>query len=416
MKKFLATVLVVISWVWLQADNISERIRLNGFLSQGYIYTTDNDLIPNSGKNGSFEFSEMGLTFSVDVSERLSIGVQFLSRDYGSVGNFDVKLDWAFADYNFSDAFGIRFGKIKTPIGFFNTIRDIDSLRPLALLPQAVYDEHMRPVFTAHNGIDIYGNLDLGEIGLLDYVIFCGTVNHPSAQDAPYILQIQQTINSQLNPNGLNLADIRFDNELFYGGRLILDLEKIGFRIGGTYVYHNARMSATLQNIVPGLGLYPFNTLPVTGHMELSNCFFLSAELRVGNLHLVSEYMELLPELRLALFTPEEQVFDDDTMQGWYAMGSFMFGDRLTLTAVYERFLGKKNDPKGTGALEDGNPAFFGWRHDLTAGIRYDISFNWTLKLEYHIIDGLSKSYLFSDPDDYQQKWNMLIAKFSFNF
>lgn len=416
MKKTLITALVLILSGAILADNISERIRLNGFLSQGYIYTTDNDLIPNSGENGSFEFSEVGLTFSADVSDQLSIGVQFLSRDYGSVGNFDVKLDWAFADYHFSDAFGIRFGKIKTPIGFFNTIRDIDSLRPTALLPQAVYDEHMRPVFTAHSGFDLYGSLDLGELGLLDYVVFFGTVNHPPPQDAPYLLQISQTINSQLNPNGLNLSGIKFENELFYGGRLILDVEKIGFRLGGTYVYHNAEMFATVENTIPWLGVYPFASLDATGHMELTNTFFLSAELRIGNLHLVSEYMEMLPELRLALLTPTEQIYDDDTMQGWYVMGSYMFGDRLTLTGIYEHFLGKKNDPDGTGALEDGNPAYFGWRHDLTMALRYDLSFNWTLKLEYHIIDGLSKSYLFSDPDDFQQKWNMFIAKFSFNF
>jgi hypothetical protein len=416
MKKLLTCIIWMSCILYLPADNISPKIRLNGFLSQGFVYTTDNDLIPNSGKYGSFDFSELGLTFSMDISENLTMGLQLLSRDYGNVGNFDIKLDWAFADYNFSDAFGIRFGRIKTPIGFYNDIRDIDSLRPLALLPQSVYDEHMRPVFVAHNGIDLYGLLDLGMAGSLDYVFFYGTIYHPTPKEGPYILQIQQTFNNKMNKIGLNLSEISLESEIFCGGRIIWDIEDIGLKLGGTYIYHNAKLKTRLDNMTPWAQTYPFISIKPSGHMELLNCFFLSGELKLGNLTITSEYMELLPELRMKMFGAEEEVMDDDTMQGFYVMLSYMFGDRLTLTALYDQFYGQKGDKEGKMAVESGNPNFFGWRKDLTLGLRYDISFNWMIKFEYHLIDGLSKSFLFSDPDDYKQKWNMFIAKFSFNF
>ncbi|HLP58585.1 MAG TPA: hypothetical protein VK186_07145, partial [Candidatus Deferrimicrobium sp.] len=48
-------------------ESISDRIQLNGFLSQGYVYTTKNDFIPQSSKNGSFEFNEAALSITADV-------------------------------------------------------------------------------------------------------------------------------------------------------------------------------------------------------------------------------------------------------------------------------------------------------------------------------------------------------------
>jgi len=111
MKKVLMpTVILVLFSVWLPAENISEKIRLNGFLSQGYIYTSDNDFIPGTSKNGSFEMSEFGLTFSVDLTDQLRFGLQFLARDFGPIGDHQIELDWGFAEYRPARFFAIRAG------------------------------------------------------------------------------------------------------------------------------------------------------------------------------------------------------------------------------------------------------------------------------------------------------------------
>jgi hypothetical protein len=398
--------------IW--AENISDKIRLNGFLSQGFIYTTDNTFIPNSEKNGSFEISELGLAFSVDITDKLHFGVQFLARDMGPVGNYDVKLDWGFADYSFADAFGLRFGRIKTPIGLYNETRDIDALRAMALLPQGVYDELMRPVFVAYNGIALYGLLDMGGVGSLDYHLFYGTLQHPN--DAPYILQIKDAINLVINKMGLNLSDMTMESELFYGGRVIWNTPLKGLRLAGTYIYHNAKIQSNLNNIMPWADIHPFLTLPATGHMELTNCFFLSGELAVGDLTLTGEYMELLPYITMNMFG-EETVMGDETMQGWYVMLSYMLGDQWTFTALYDVFYEKKGDTKGDNAVFEGNPRIVGWQKDLAFGIRLDVNFNWTIKMEWHFMDGLAKSFAYSDlTGEPKQYWNMFITKVSFNF
>ena len=44
-----------------------------------------------------------------------------------TLGNYDVKLDWFYLDYHFSDAFGIRAGRTKLPFGLYNEFADVDA-------------------------------------------------------------------------------------------------------------------------------------------------------------------------------------------------------------------------------------------------------------------------------------------------
>jgi len=390
----------------LTGESVSERIRINGFLSQAYVYSSHNDFIPNSSKNGSFEMSEFGLTFSVDITEKLRFGCQFLARDFGPIGNHNVKLDWGFADYKFSNFLGIKAGKIKTPLGLYNEFRDTDALIPMAILPQSIYDESMRPVFIAYNGIGLYGNLDTGSVGDFDYHLFTGTINHPD--DAPYINQIQAAVNQGMAELGMSIGQVTMDTELFYGGKIVWNTPLSGLRLGGTYVLTKSVYNSTLYHPLAG-------ALPISGKMEINKTFFLFGELALGNLTLTSEYMELPVNIYLNLFE-EDMLLSDEVMQGWYVMAAYTIGDKLTLTALYDRFYADKGDHQGLGAMKMGYPDYFGWQKDLAFGLRFDVNFNWTLKLEWHNFDGLAKSYVFVDLFNTERKWNMLVAKASFNF
>jgi hypothetical protein len=383
-------------------ESISERIQLNGFLSQGYVYSTHNDFIPQSSKNGSFEMNEFALTISADVSKKLRLGFQLLARDLGRIGNHEIKLDWGFADYRVSNAFGIKVGKIKTPFGFYNT----DALFPMAVLPQSIYDESMRSVFIAYNGAGLYGNLDTG-VGNLNYHLFFGGVNHPV--DSPYMIQIGTAINAGLSEFGLSIDPIVMDTQMFYGGRVIWKTPLPGLRLGSSYVYLKTKFNSMMD--IPGA-----NPERVYGYMKVKHGFFLMGEWSIGNFTLTSEYMELPVEISLDLFG-EHMILSDETMQGWYIMGSYLFGDKVTLYTYYDRFYADKGDTTGQSSIRLGNPAYFAWQKDLTMGLRFDISFNWTVKGEFHIIDGLSKSYVFNDDlTNTMQKWNLIAVKLSYNF
>ncbi len=390
----------------LRCENISDKIQFNGFLSQGYIYSTGNDFIPNSSKNGSFEMSEFGATFSVDLSDKLHLGFQIFARDFGPIENHNIKLDWGYADYRVSEAFGLRVGKVKTPVGFFNEVRDTDALHPMAILPQSIYDESMRPVFVAYDGLGVYGSLDLKAIGELDYHFFVGTVYHP--EGAPHLLQIQVASNAILSQMGLSMTEIGMDTEIFCGGRVIWNTPLPGFRLGGTYTYLKGEMNSIVSHPLEGY-------FPLMGSMELKNSFFLSGEFSIGDLTIISEYMELLPLIKMEMFGQMQEV-SAETMQGWYVMASYMIGDRLTFTALYDRFITNKGDTTGQSSMAQGLPDYYGWQKDLAFGLRFDINFNWTFKIEWHKIDGMGKSWVFSPVPAPERKWNMFVAKFSFNF
>jgi hypothetical protein len=403
-------VFLLLTLVWgfrcIYGERISEKIQLNGFISQGYIYSTHNDFIPQASEHGSFEFNEAGLTFSVDVSEKLRLGFQLLARDFGFIGNYRIFLDWGFADYRFSKAFGIRVGKIKAPLGFYNEVRDTDPLFPMVILPQSIYDEAFRPVFIAYSGIGVHGKLNIGA-GSLNYHLFTGSVNHPS--DAPYLTQIQTAVNRGIAQTGMSISPLQMDTQLFYGGRMIWNTPIKGLRLGGSYAYLKAKYNGNLS--------IPMST-PVTvfGSMKLKKFFLLSGEWAIGNFTLTTEYMELPPLIHLDLLN-QNILLTDETQQGWYIMGSYVFGDKLILYAYYDRFFSDKDDPEGNNTVLLGLENFFGWQKDIVIGARYDINFNWTVKVEWHFIDGVAKSAVFFPSLlNAEQKWNMLALKMSYNF
>jgi len=403
-------VFLLLALVWgfrcIYGERISERIQLNGFISQGYIYSTHNDFIPQSNEYGSFEFSEMGLTFSVDVSEKLRLGFQLLARDFGRIGNHQVVLDWGFADYRFSKAFGIRVGKIKSPLGFYNEVRDTDPLFPMVVLPQSIYDEAYRPVFIAYNGIGFYGKLNIG-IGSLNYHLFAGGVNHP--QDAPYLTQIQNLVNRALAPTEMSISPLHMDTQAFLGLRVIWNTPISGLRLGGSFDYLKGKYDSILT--IPMV-----DPVTIFGSLKIKKFFVLSGEWTIGNFTITGEYMEFPPILYLDILG-QNMLLTDETQLGWYIMGSYVFGDKLILYAYYDRYLDVKGDPDGNNAVLSGFENFFGWQNDMVVGARFDINFNWTIKAEWHFIDGVAKSAVFfTDRTSAEQKWNMLALKLSYNF
>ena len=155
------------------AGEIGE-VEIHGFISQGYLKTDRNNYMADT-EDGTFQFNEMGINFQTRVSEKLKIGTQFIARDLGTIGNDEIKIDWAFADYRYSNIIGVRAGSLKIPIGFYNEARDVDSVRTNIILPPSIYAEEWRDVFVGLKGVGIYGRLP----GRVSYVLQNGTLDLP---------------------------------------------------------------------------------------------------------------------------------------------------------------------------------------------------------------------------------------------
>jgi hypothetical protein len=149
-------------------------IQIHWFATQGFLYSNaDNDFTTNS-TNGGPAWDEAVINIAAQPTPKLRIGVQGRYFLLGNLGN-SITLDWAAAEYKVNEKFGIRFGKVKTPLGQFNEIQDIDPGYRWALLPQTVYPLESRNSQLSHYSGVAYGTIHAGSgLGKFDYRAFGG--------------------------------------------------------------------------------------------------------------------------------------------------------------------------------------------------------------------------------------------------
>ncbi len=405
-RKITARTIVVVLVLWFVGGNTAfgfnqEDIEIHGFVSQGYLRSSDNNYLGNT-KDGSFEFNEIGLNFSVPVTDGLHCGAQLFSMDLGDYGNNEFFVDWAFLDYTWKNWLGFRAGKIKMPVGLYNRHRDADTLRTSILLPQSVYIPNVRDMMLAFYGADVYGTQPLGNVGYIDYETFAGTLDMKN--DAGYITDNLLRLGASSStgmPSSLP-EGIEFDVYLKHveGGALYWHPPVGGLRIGGTVMAGKMRNEASLAG---------FTTITDT---DINWVCVLSVEYEIANFILAAEYVDIDMDTRtdgLNQFSIEKE--------GYYGSISWKAMDWLALGASYSEYYPDKNDKDGkiieAGGLED----FFAWQKDATLTVRFDVTEYWCVKLEAHFINGLGMADIIANPpDETEQNWMLYAVKTSIGF
>src|SRR4051794_11709458 len=96
----------LLSTVWISEARADEDdattsvlpVEVHGFVSQGFIESTANNYLANS-KDGSFQFSEVGINFTKTLTDRMRMGIQLFTHDLGPLGNYRTRFDWFYLDY-----------------------------------------------------------------------------------------------------------------------------------------------------------------------------------------------------------------------------------------------------------------------------------------------------------------------------
>ncbi|MCB0219959.1 MAG: hypothetical protein KDH09_09720 [Chrysiogenetes bacterium] len=86
----------------------------------------------------------------------------------------DIELDYAFAEWHYSDAFRLRAGQVKLPFGIYTEIYDVGTLRPFLDVPQGIYGAQA-VVAESYQGGGITGNVYSDDWGL-QYDVYGGQV------------------------------------------------------------------------------------------------------------------------------------------------------------------------------------------------------------------------------------------------
>ena len=122
----------------------------HGFISQGYVYTTDNNFFGPSEDGGSWEFTDVGLGATWKPYKRIQLSAQTIYQKSGNASPNGFNLDYGLVDVKLfnknTSGLGLRLGRIKNPYGFHNETRDIPATPRLRLSSRV--DLHRRSAHT----------------------------------------------------------------------------------------------------------------------------------------------------------------------------------------------------------------------------------------------------------------------------
>jgi hypothetical protein len=343
------------------------NIQIHGYATQGFLYTTQNNIFTTNSSDGSPAWTEAVVNLGAQPISKLRIGVQ---ARYFLLGNFGdaITLDWAAADYKFDDKIGVRFGKVKTPSGLFNEVQDIDPSYMWSLLPQSIYPITSRNGNLAHYGGVVYGTVGLQQAGKLEYRAWGGE-RKIAGDDGYWVSFVESGITI---PNGIGGP--------IYGGALHWKAPLRGLMLGASYGHNNSWSSTFVDTYVVPAGPSTGVTITTPGAYLLSKSntpdFF--GQYERDKLMFAAEFQRLSGNLLFQGLSPVQR-YD---LRSWYAMGSYKLTGKLT-GGVYV-----SQDFDVVTVLGPNR-----YSKDWTVSGRYDFGQYVYAKAEEHFIDGTSVGY-----------------------
>jgi len=365
LKRFLiATGILLSIAASANAQSLDElNIQFHGYATQGFLYTTNNNILTTNSSDGSPVWTEAVVNLSAQPVSKLHISVQARYFMLGTFGNA-ITLDYAMADYKVNDHFGVRFGKVKTPRGLFNEVQDIDPAYMWSLLPQSVYPISNRNSLLSHYGGVVFGTLNLSpKLGKLEYRGWGGEMAL-GGDDGYFLPQRELGITY---PNGLSSAT--------YGAALHWKTPLPGLMIGASADHLNASTSAFVATIS---GYGTFNGSFALSHVDNEE-FFAQYEKR--KLMVAGEYSRI-PYTYTGQIPGLYTQSGSSDARAWYAMASYKLTEKLSAGLYDSQYVDRQS------ALGPGR-----YQKDWAVSGRYDFNGFLYAKAEQHFLDGTALNY-----------------------
>jgi len=378
-------------------------VQVHGWLSQGFVYTDENNWLTMNTSSGSGAMTDMGLNFSTRITDHLRLGAQFYDRNLGQLGQWHPSLDWALADYRLHSWLGIRAGKVKTVLGLFNDTQDQDFLYTFALLPQGVYPTDLREATIAHLGADIYGRIPLKSSANLAYTVFAGHRHDSIHSGYPYLI-------SQYGAVFKSLGGLQ------YGADLRCQMPAKGPLLGISRLNEDTSGKGTATDPITTDGTFPYSEY---SRANWTNQFY--GEYVIGRLRLDSEYRRYLRDQMIYSGTTEN-ITD---VRAWYVSGGYTLTRNLRLGSYYSHYT-LRNEVKGAlapyfpGKTDTSLPT--NHIYDKVLTLCFDLKKFWNVKLEAHFINGYAfvsypdGFYPQENPNGFKPNTNALVVRTGFYF
>lgn len=373
-------------------DLLGGDFQVHGFASLTLVNTSDNNFFGHSDDRISNNFSEVGLNASWRVTPELQVAAEVLSRRAGGTDDGGARLDYGLADWSPLSSEegrgGVRVGRIKTAYGLYNKTRDVPFTRPSIILPQSIYFERTRNLTVSADGGEIYVER-YGEGGILSASFAYGQPQTDS--DAAKVALVG------LNRPGSLDSGLAPDFQLLYEGA------------GGTY---RLAFTATRLDLhyKPGFG-----DLLRSGRFELTPLIF-SAQYNAECWSLTSEYA--LRRSSVSNFGP---FFYNGTADGrsYYLQGTYRLAPQWEALLRYDAYYADWGDRDGQRfAAATRQPAFSRFARDWTAGLRFDVTPQFMLRVEVHWVDGTGFLAVQDNPNSQSLRryWDNYMLQASYRF
>ena len=370
---------------------LPKSLQIHGFLSQGFLHTSDNNLFGHSDDNISVDFRELGVNASWRVMPELQFALQTVWRDAGQTDEDDLRIDYGVANYSFysseSTLLGIKAGRVPTPLGLYNDTRDVASTRPSVLLPQSIYFDRNRNVALSADGGYFYGEqrTDYGDF-LFNIGIITPRTDDPSFKHALVG-----------NNPGILIGDTSWVTRLNY------EWQSGMIRLAITYGEFNAdyRPKSLTGNVLPGS--YKLNPL------------LFSAQYNSENWSLTAEYALRKIELKNFGIFPNNQ----RTGESYYIQGTYKLTSYLEALIRYDQLSMDINDRNGNKFSENTEfrvPNYVRFAKDWTFGLRVGLTSSLLISAEYHRINGTGWLSSLENPNIGTQHWDLYTLLVSYNF
>ena len=368
--------------------------QVHGYAAQGFVYSDDNNFFGDS-THGSYNYYEAGLNASVQVHPKLIFAAQAAIRDAGISDDGTLRLDYALADYRFltsvDSSAGVRVGKVKNALGFFNETRDVIFTRPSILMPR-VYNDNQNQrslVFTAP-GAQLYGSKVFGR----------------------HELSLTGTVSAD--------RDVRKSDK-----RLLIDLSGLPFslRIEDSW---NAQLMDSLDGgrwqfaLSHFFGRFTLATPPtvgVAGTFDVGITIF-SARFNAEKLSLTAEYARN-PNTDDVTFMGLPFLHTRIVADGGYVQGEYRFNASWGAVARFETSFVDMDDRSGRkfAAANPGADRKSRMSQDVMIGINWRAGEHWGIWGEYYWIDGTSSLQRLENPPPIRaSRWTLLMLMAGYKF